>query len=1145
MKDLLRFELRYQASQRVFPLAVLTFFVFGLMLAGSHFGPANVTLLAPWLLAEVSGILALLAVFPAAIFTSQALLRDEEHRMTDLILATPMKRGTYLGSRYASALLASFAVFACGPLGYLAGALLLPQPAERLGGLTPGGLLLALLLIGLPAIAFVTAVLFALAAATRSSLATAAGSLLVYFLYFAASAVTGSPLMASSRAGDGSLLALAAWIDPFGLSSFFSYTVFWTAAEKSALLPFGGVLLANRLGTLALALLLLAATHRFFRTESRLRRSAGADRRPAPKGGRPRLGPATVWLSKAWLELRFLAAGWPLRVAFVLWLALAATEIWGNLFSGEYGSAVLPATGALLDRVDEPFLLFGLVLLVYFGSELVWLENSYKIEPVLAATPARSGAFATAKFAALAALALGLGLATVALGITLQLLRGYHCFEPQAYLAFLLTSCLPLLVFAAGSLLLHRLAPNRHLGLFASLLLALGVVMAGGLGLEHNLLRFAGSPGLAYSRLAGFGGTLLPAAAFLLYRSLFGLFLLVLAATFWRRGQKPDFRAARPQLAAASLLFLGCGAAILYQTNGLHRYETAADRLAWREAYERKYRALEDEPQPRPRFLDAKVELYPAERRARVAGRYRFDNPNPSGLSELSFTAAPETVSLSSARAAAITRDDRFSVFTLKLREPLAPGETFELDFAVELHSFGIENDGPDPALVENGSYLTLWRLLPRAGYVRQLEIRDPRERRKRGLPERPPLAEGEAEETRQIAFALEASTDAGQIAVGPGRLRSRETADGRSISRYDSAGREVADSLAIASARYEIAEAEAAGARIEVYHDGYQPETAAEIASIAAVSLDQLAALFRHAYPWDSLRLAEIPAFWRFGGFATPAAIFLVENRSFELDLRSPASRDLLVRRVAHEVAHQWWGHGVSPRSGKGSVVLVESLAKYSELAAVARLRGKEAQRRLLELELERYLEERADAVGGEVPLAETGDEAYLFYRKGALVTHALEAALGEEAFRDALATLLEEARQGREPGIAELLAALEAHAAEPAAKARVDELMRRIVLWDFELVGAAEKEGRLQLEIAAARWRAEGDGRETPETFAEEVPIALEYEDGEELRRVRLVPGTNRIELAAPRRPLAVQIDPDLLYIDKTRWNNRRELG
>lgn len=1148
MKDILAFEFRYQASQRVFPLACLAFLFFGFVFTATGFGPDNVLLLSPWLVAETIGFLSLFAVFPAAIFTSQAVLRDDESGMADLVFATPVSKNRYLGSRYAGALLATLAVLALGAVGMLAGAVLAPQPAERLGALQPAAFPLALLLIALPAVAFSTSLLFALAIATRSTLATAVGSLALYFLYFLAAAATSSPLLASSAAGDGQALALAAWVDPFGLSSFFSHTLHWTAAQKNALLPYGGALLANRLATLALAGLLLLLAWRLFRFESR--GSAGAPRPAVPAaqaGTAAQAGrtPGAVWASKAWLELRYLAAGWPLWVAFGMWLALAATEIFGNLFQGEYGSALLPTTGAVIGRIEDPFRLFGLVLLVYFGTELLWLESGARMDAVVDTTPARGGALAFAKWLALAALVLLLGLATVLLGVAIQLLAGYGPLEPGVYLAFLLTSCLPLLVFAAALLPLHRLAPNRYIGLFFGLLLALAMVMGGGLGLEHNLLRFAGAPAAEYSRLAGFGGSLEPAAAFLAYWSLGGLLLALAAARRWRRGQGPAKGARRWPLAAAALAFVALGAAIFYRTNVAQVYETSGQELDRREAYERKYRELlEGLPQPAHSHLAAVVALYPAEGRARLSGTYRLKNAGPTAIPTVfvGVSRRAEVLKLASARAASI--ESGREIYRLELRQPLAPGEDLDLDFDLEVKQPRVANDGPDFEIVGNGSYLPLWRFLPRVGYNRKLQIGDPRERRRRGLPELAPeaQAEGDGEAADSITYEIEASTVAGQQALGPGRLEASWQAGGRSYFRYGSAGVPAVNALALAFGDYQLLRQEAAGAAgaaIEVYHDGRQPEAARQIAAVAADSLAHFAAVFRRPFPYGALRLTEIPGFWRFGAFATPASIYLVEDRTFELDLRREASVDLLTRRVAHEVAHQWWGHGLTPAGGPGAVVLVESLAKYSELEIVEKRRGREAARRLLDYELERYLAERAASSREEVPLAEVGEDAYLFYRKGALATHAIEAALGRDAFQDALAALLEK----NATGVEDLVAELEARA-DGAARERIDELMRRIVLWDFALANAAVADGRLKLEIEARKWQADGSGRETELPFEQEVAIALENAEGEEIHQVKLAAGRNHIELPIGKTPLAVQLDPDLLFIDKTRWNNRRDL-
>jgi ABC-2 type transport system permease protein len=1149
LKDILLFELRYQASQRTFPLALAAFFAFGLLFTSSGFGPENVHLLSPWLVAETVGFLSLFAVFPAAIFTSQAALRDDEAGMADLVFATPISKSSYLGSRYAGALLAALAAICLGAAGMIAGAFLGLQPAERVGSLDPAAFPLALLLIALPAIAFSTALLFALAIATRSSLASAVGSLALYFLYFGAAAATSSPLLAASAAGDGGALAAAAWLDPFGLSSFFSHTLHWTADQKNTLLPYGGVLLVNRLATLGLAAFLLHFAWRSFRFEhgSTARATALAGSAGVPpafrkkRAERPRLqqnetgfSADSPWASKAWLELRHLAAGWPLRVAFAMWLLLAATEIWSNLFQGEYGSAMLAIPGEMTGRIDEPFQLFGLVLLVYFGTELLWLEQAARMDAVTAATPVRGGALAFAKWLVLAVLVLALGLATVLLGVAIQLVRGYFHFEPAAYLAFLLTSCLPLLVVAAASVFLHRLARNRYLGLFAGMLLAFLVVMGRGLGLEHNLLRFAGAPPVDHSRLAGFGAALAPAAAFLLYWSLAGLLLVLVAAAIWRRDERPDWRAWRRPLSLAALAWLAAGAAIFTGTNLLGPYETAEHRLAWRADYEKKYADLASRHQPIAWHLQAKVALHPEERRAVLEGARRLSNQSrePIPTVWVDVPRVARVLRLASPQASKIELDERFQVYRLELDEPLPPGGGMDLEFALEVAGRAIENDAPDFDLVENGSYLALWRFLPGAGYRQEYEITDPRERQRRGLEKRLAPAEGEAEGAEKTTFEIEASTTEDQIAVGPGRLVRSWREGGRAHFLYDSNSLAASNALAIASARYRVERRAAARHEVEVYHGGRQPESARQVAAIAAASLDHFAAIFARPFPYDTLRLTELPRFWRFGGFATPASIFLVENRTFELDLRREASVDLLTRRVAHEVAHQWWGHGLTPNGGPGAVVLVESLAKYSELEMVEKLRGKEAARRLLDYELGRYLAERAGSVNLEVPLAQAENDAFLFYRKGALVMSAIEAALGREAFRAALAALL----QKEAPRVEDLIAELEARA-EPAGKKRIDELMRRIVLWDFELVEATSD---LKLEIEARKWQADGSGREEEQTFEQEIEIAIEYEGGEEIHRVKLVPGRNTIELKSGTTPRAIQLDPNLLFIDKARWNN-----
>ena len=51
--------------------------------------------------------------------------------------------------------------------------------------------------------------------------------------------------------------------------------------------------------------------------------------------------------------------------------------------------------------------------------------------------------------------------------------------------------------------------------------------------------------------------------------------------------------------------------------------------------------------------------------------------------------------------------------------------------------------------------------------------------------------------------------------------------------------------------------------------------------------------------------------------------------------------------RFLAHETAHQWWGHAVVPANAEGATMLVESLTKYSELLVMERRYGRPTVRR------------------------------------------------------------------------------------------------------------------------------------------------------------------------------------------------------
>ena len=79
-----------------FIAAVALFFLFGFALAGTGFGPDNVYINSPYSIAQSTGLLSLFAVFILAAFCADAVVRDRETRMEELVFTTSIGKLPFL-----------------------------------------------------------------------------------------------------------------------------------------------------------------------------------------------------------------------------------------------------------------------------------------------------------------------------------------------------------------------------------------------------------------------------------------------------------------------------------------------------------------------------------------------------------------------------------------------------------------------------------------------------------------------------------------------------------------------------------------------------------------------------------------------------------------------------------------------------------------------------------------------------------------------------------------------------------------------------------------------------------------------------------------------------------------------------------------
>jgi hypothetical protein len=305
---------------------------------------------------------------------------------------------------------------------------------------------------------------------------------------------------------------------------------------------------------------------------------------------------------------------------------------------------------------------------------------------------------------------------------------------------------------------------------------------------------------------------------------------------------------------------------------------------------------------------------------------------------------------------------------------------------------------------------------------------------------------------------------------------------------------------------------------------------------SDAERTLAQSAAILRFfesefgPYPYASLRIAVVEGATP-GGHSPPGMVILSRRPPLARgDLRDdPASFwDLPGFFVAHELAHQWWGHGVAGQNYRERW-LAEGFAQYAAALWTRHDRGEAAFQTVLRRLSRWALRENAEGpihLGHRLGHVAGNPQVYraIVYDKGAYVLHMLRGIVGEEAFRKGVRGLQEQHRFGK-VGTADLQAALQ-EASGRDLRPYFDAWVYGTALPQLEYVTHAKGKGAGHGTLVTIK------ARDLPGP----VPLLLSaYRGGQrETRRVTLEPaggsfsfdrpGVGRVEINEDRGLLAV---------------------
>ena len=1150
---------------------------------------------------SIAGLLAILSAFGLLITSAimgNPVYRDFEHRTHALFYTTPISKWGYLGGRFWGSFVICLLVFSGLVLGAWLGALAPGVEADKVGVFRASYYFWPFLLMVVPNVLFTGAIFFTLATLTRNVLSIYIGSVLLLMVY----------LVAQALIGDLDNKLLASGLDAFGMSAMRFTTRYWTPAEKNTLLlPLSEYILLNRAAWLALGLGLLAFCYARFRfsafasdkAPSKAKKAAAALDVPtavAGMGGRlvlPRVAQLFTggmhlrqWVSLTKLEFRSIVRS--MYFAAIVGAGIIFVLVVGWQAGKTYDTETYPVTNLMVGVLSGSFALFMLIIITYYSGELVWRERDAGVAQITDSLPVPNWVPFLSKVAALGLVQVVLLAVVMACGMLLQTLKGYFNYEPGLYLSNLFVLQLPdYLLLCVLAMLVQVLVNNKYLGHFVMVVYYVSNIFKGQLGLNHKLLDYAGNPDVPYSDLNKYGHFLEGFTWFKLYWAAGAVLLALVANLLWVRGTeaRPALRLAegrrrwgRPAwtaLVLGVLIMGGAGGFIFYNTNVRNQYVTPKQREKQELAYEQKYRRYKNLPQPRIVAVSLKTDIYPETRGVHLDGTYWLRNKTARPIDTLLLTLAlsPRVRQLELSRPATLVLNDSVARLRFyRLAQPLAPGDSVQLRMVLDYRELGFPNSGSNTDLVQNGTFMNS-QYLPIIGYEERGELSDDDVRKRNGLKPKDRQAPATDLRARQnpglshdadwIRFEAVVSTSADQLAVAPGRLLKTWTEKDRRYFHYRME-QPMLNFYTFLSGRYEVykdAWADTAGHRsvpIEIYYQKGHEYNLKRMAAAVKESLGYYTANFS-PYQHTQVRIVEFP---KYASFAQSFAgtIPFSEGIGFiaKVNPDDPEDVDYPFYVTAHEIAHQWWGHQVVAADVQGNTMLVESMAQYSALMVLKQHYGANSMGKFLKYEMNSYLQGRAFERKKEVPLVKVENQGYIHYRKGSGVMYALQDYIGEANVNTALRRFIEQHAYETAPySTAPMLVAEFRKVTPDSLQGLVTDLFERISLYENRLTDATatklpDGRYRVSLTIESKKLVADSLGTESNRAFNDYLPVAVFPAQGKALKAVqplslkkyRLRPGTNRLEIIVAQAPAKAAVDPYNQFVDRVLDDNARDV-
>jgi ABC-2 type transport system permease protein len=1134
---------------------------------------------APWVIENFYAVCSILTLLMTTAFVNSAASREFACNMNQIVFATPLKKFDYLAGRFLGSALVAVIPLLGVSAGILAGKYMPWIDAERWGAVVWMAHLKAILVFAIPNTLFIAAIIFAIAVLTRSTVVSFIGGLVLLVGYGVAQALTT----------DLQNQKLAALIDPFGTNTFRIATKYWTVADKNTLtLGYSGLMLWNRLIWLGVGALVFAFAYWRFSFSERSTKSGKKSKEEAipapaaitiPATDRD-CGPGAQWAQfrgSAKLEFRRLIKTIPFVVVTAAALLNCLTSLIFNSTEA-FGNTSFPVTYQMLDLIAGTLYVFLIALITYHAGVLIWEERDSNVDEVLDTLPVPEWPAFAAKFVALLCSIAIILVVAMMTAILVQSFHHYYRHQIGLFIATLFGIDFSLFIFLAVlAFFIHVLSPNKYVGYFAFIGFAIvNVFIWRPLHVATNLVQFGQTPNMVYSDFFGYAPFLRAWEWFTLYWAAFCLLLVVATLVLWPRGRdmrwssrirnaRLRFNGPMRALAAIGLVaFVATGIWIYYNTKILNVVRSENDQDILQADYEKTYKKVEKQAEPRVTDVKYAIDIYPETRGMEMRGEQTVVNKTPQALTEVLFTLAPNYDTNIDLPGAKLAKDDTRLLFqTYSLNPPMQPGESRIMHFKVKARNRGFENSVTNREIVQNGTFFNN-TVAPQIGYQSSNELTDRNKRKKFGLKEKDLMPAVEQNCTADcmdtylsnnsdwVNVETIISTSPDQIAIAPGSLQREWSDNGRHHFQYKLDHYSL-NFYSFISAHYEVARSEWNGINIEVYYLKEHPWNVPKMLNSVKKSFTYYTQNFG-PYAHKQARIVEFPRIASFAQ-AFPGTMPYSESIGFIANLEHPDDIDFVFYVVGHEMAHQWWAHQVVGANMQGATLLSETMAQYSALMTMEKEYGRDAMRKFMQYEMDSYLRSRGTELLKERPLLRVeGSQGYIHYRKGSVIMYYLREMIGEEAVNRALRKVLGQYgyKQPPYPTSYALMDALREQT-PPELQYLLQDLFYDITLFsNRDLTATAHKraDGKYEVtvEVESHKFKADAKGNETEVPVNDWIEIGAlaapekgkKYGNVLHRERVHMTTAKNTYTFTTDTLPDKAGIDPLLLLVDRVPDDN-----